>query len=107
MLFINAADQFEKGKRQNRLKESHISKIVDTYQHRKEEARYSMRVPMERIEKEGYNLNISRYISTALPEERVDLAAVNQQLAGLEKQITQAKNKHNAFLNELGLPLLP
>jgi len=65
VLFINAAEHFEKGKRQNRLLPEHIDKIIDTYQYRKEVERYSMRVAMERIEKEGYNLNISRYISTA------------------------------------------
>ncbi len=78
VLIINAAEHFEKGKRQNRLLPEHISKIVATYQHRKEEDRYAMRASMQRIEKEGFNLNISRYISTALPEERVDLLAVNQ-----------------------------
>ena len=107
VLFINAADHFEKGKRQNRLLDTHIGKIVDTYQHRKEEDRYSMRVPMERIANEAFNLNISRYISTALPEERVDLAAVHRQLVDAEKQIALARSKHNAFLKELGLPLLP
>ena len=107
VLFINAAEHFEKGKRQNRLRPEHISKIVETYQFRKEEDRYSMRASMERIEKESFNLNISRYISTAQPEERVDLAAVHQQLVDIEQEIVKAKDAHNAFLKELGLPLLP
>jgi type I restriction enzyme M protein len=49
------------------LTEEHIEKIVETYQFRKEEERYSKRIPMERIAEEGYNLNISRYISTICP----------------------------------------
>jgi thiol:disulfide interchange protein len=36
-----------------------------------------------------------------------DLAAVNAQLISLEKDITAATEKHNAFLKELGLPSLP
>jgi len=64
-------------------------------------------VPMERIEKEGYNLNISRYISTAKQEKEIDLMAVNTELAALEEQINASTGKHNGFLNELGLPLLP
>ncbi|KIC14317.1 N-6 DNA methylase, partial [Leisingera sp. ANG-Vp] len=47
----------------------HIGKIVSTYQFRKEEDRYSKRVSKECIADEGRNLNISRYISTAVPEE--------------------------------------
>lgn len=107
VLFINASAHFEKGKRQNKLLPEHIDKIIDTYQFRKEEDRYSMRVSMERIEKEGYNLNISRYISAAQAEEEVDLSAVNSELVDLEEKLSSATNRHNEFLKELGLSLLP
>ena len=107
VLFINASEYFEKGKRQNKLLPEHIDKIIDTYQFRKEEDRYSMRVSMERIEKEGYNLNISRYISTAVADEEIELDAVNKQLVDLEEKIVKAKEKHNEYLKELGKPLLP
>ncbi|GMV32770.1 MAG: hypothetical protein AMXMBFR60_05990 [Chloroflexota bacterium] len=62
---------------------------------------------MEEIEKNGYNLNISRYVSNAAEEEQVDLRAVHEELKTLEKKISAAKNKHNEFLKELGLPPLP
>jgi type I restriction enzyme M protein len=107
VLFINASEHFEKGKRQNRLLREHIDKIIDTYQFRKEEERYSRRVSMEKIEAEGYNLNISRYISTAIAEKEIDLGAVNRELLALEDKIVAATNKHNEFLKELGLPPLP
>jgi type I restriction enzyme M protein len=107
VLFINAAEHFEKGKRQNQLLDVHIDKIVDTYQFRREEGRYSFRAPMDRIVKEDYNLNISRYVSTAVTEKDVDLASVHAELMSIEKNIREAKDKHNAFLKELGLPLLP
>lgn len=107
VLFINASEHFEKGKRQNKLLPEHITKIIDTYQFRREKERYSMRVSMERIEKEGYNLNISRYINTAKPEKEIDLSEVNSKLVKLEEKIVAAKSKHNEFLKELGLPLLP
>ncbi len=109
VLFINASseDNFEKGKRQNRLLPEHIDKIVSTYQYRNEEARYSRRVSMEEIEKNDYNLNISRYVSTAKTEEEVNLQAVNTNLVDLEKSIVENTKKHNGFLKELGLPPLP
>ncbi len=107
MLFINAAEHFEKGKRQNRLTEAHIAKIIATYQFRKEDDRYSKRVSMERIAEEGYNLNISRYISTATAEEEIVLEATNQRLVEIENAIQTATAKHNEFLKELGQPLLP
>jgi type I restriction enzyme M protein len=107
VLFINAAEHFEKGKRQNQLLPEHIEKIVGTYQHRKEEERYARRVSMEEIGKNDFNLNISRYVSTAVAEEEVDLMAVHAELLALDQKIKDATQKHNAFLKELGLPLLP
>ncbi|MFM8420951.1 MAG: type I restriction-modification system subunit M [Verrucomicrobiota bacterium] len=107
VLFINAAEHFVKGKRQNQLTDEHIAKIIDTYKNRTEEARYSKRVEMAEIEKNDFNLNISRYISTAVGEEEIDLEGTNQTLVEIEKAVQEATKKHNAFLKELGLPLLP
>lgn len=111
VLFINASDYYEKGKRQNRLREgidgepNDIQKIVDTYQYRKQEdPRYSRRVSMEEIEKNDFNLNISRYVSTSVEEEQIDLLEVNKRLVDIENRIKEAKDKHNQFLRELGLP---
>ena len=97
VLFINAAAHFVKGKRQNQLTDKHIDKIIDTYKTRKEEDRYSKRVGMERIAEEGFNLNISRYISTAEQEAEIDLMATHGELVEIEKQIRSATEKHNAF----------
>ncbi|MGL6473333.1 type I restriction-modification system subunit M [Aeromonas caviae] len=46
VLFINAAEHYEKGKRQNQLLPEHIDQIIDTYRYRKEAPRYSRRVSM-------------------------------------------------------------
>ena len=107
VLFINAAEHFVKVKRQNQLTDEHIAKIIGTYQFRKEEERYSKRISMERIAEEGYNLNISRYISTAISEEEIDLKATHANLMRIERAIEKATNKHNKFLKELGKRLLP
>jgi type I restriction enzyme M protein len=107
VLFINAAEHFVKGKRQNQLTDENIAKIIKTYQFREVEARYSRRVEMAEIEKNDFNLNISRYISTAVGEAEIDLAATHGELVEIEKSIAMAKRKHNAFLKELGLSPLP
>ena len=61
---------------------------------------------MEEIEKNSYNLNISRYVSTSVEEEIVDLADLKKNLDKLEEDISEAKANHNRFLRELGLPEL-
>lgn len=109
VLFINASgsEHFEKGKRQNQLNSEHITKIIETYRFREEKARYSRKVEMAEIEKNDFNLNISRYISTAVGEAEIVLDDTHQELMEIEKAIAAAKDKHNAFLRELGLKPLP
>lgn len=102
------AEHFVKDKRQNRLERTHIDRIVATYRDRTEAERYSRRVSLQEIAaKHEYNLNISRYVSTAQEEEEIDLGAVHEQLVTLEREIVAATKRHNAFLIELGLPPLP
>ena len=103
VLFINASEHFDKDKRQNSLNKKHIKNIVDTYKYRKEAERFSRRVSMREIEKHGYNLNISRYVSTAEEEVKIDLKEVNKKLVDIEKDIVKFRDEHNKFLKDLGL----
>jgi type I restriction enzyme M protein len=103
VLFINASEHFKKEKKQNKLTNEDINKIVDTYQYRKEEDRYSKKVTLDKIKENEYNLNISRYISTAKPEKEIDLKEVNKNLKDIQKNIEKYTNEHNEFLKELGL----
>ncbi len=107
VLFINAAEHFTKGKRQNQLSEKHIEQIVAAYRDRSEQERYSRRVSMQEIIDNDYNLNISRYVSTAELASEISLADVHAELVALDQTIKQATAQHNGFLKELGLPLLP
>lgn len=111
VLFINAAEHYKPGKRQNTLREgdigdpNDIQKIIETYKYRPEHIeRYARRVSMDEIEKNGYNLNISRYVSTSADEIKIDLKEVNAKLTEINKNIKKNTDKHNEFLKELGLP---
>ena len=106
VLFINASEYFEKGKRQNALRDTDVKRIVETYQYRKDIERYSRCVSMSEIKDNDYNLNISRYVSIAKEEAPIDLAEVHKQLVAIDDKIEDARNRHNAFLKELGLDLI-
>jgi type I restriction enzyme M protein len=111
VLFINSSEHYKQGKRQNTLREGEngapndIQKIVETYQFRPEHIeRYAKRISMDEIERNGYNLNISRYVSTSEDEVQIDLKDVNKKLAAINERIKTNTDKHNQFLKELGLP---
>lgn len=103
VLFINAAECFDKDKRQNTLSNDHINKIVDTYRDRTVEERFSRCVSLKEIRDNDYNLNITRYVSLAQEEVQIDLAENHKQLVGIEKSIKESKDKLNIYLKELGL----
>ena len=106
VLFINASDEYLPGKRQNALDpEKHIKRIVDTYQYRpKSIDRYARRVSMAEIAENDFNLNITRYVSVAKEDAKVDLKDVHQRLQAIDKKIAAAAAEHNKYLKELGLP---
>jgi type I restriction enzyme M protein len=110
VLFINAAEHYKAGKRQTTLREGEngepndIQKIIETYQFRPEHVeKYARRVSMDEIEKNGYNLNISRYVSTSEDEVQIDLKDVNNKLTSINDSIKVNTEKHNEYLKELGL----
>lgn len=108
ILFINASsdEHYEKGKRQNKLRKEDVDLIVETYQNRREITRYSRPVSLSEIKENDFNLNITRYVNLSKEEEPIDLLEVNKKLVALEKEIQQARVRHNEFLKELGLPPL-
>lgn len=110
VLFINSSEHYKQGKRQNTLREGEngepndIQKIVETYKYRPDHIeRYARRVSMDEIEKNGYNLNISRYVSTSEDEVQIDLIEVNNKLSSINESIKENTEKHNEYLKELGL----
>jgi len=110
VLFINASEHYKQGKRQNTLREGEngepndIRKIVETYQFRPDHIeKYARSVSMDEIEKNGYNLNISRYVSTSEDEVQIDLKDVNNKLTSINESIKTYTDKHNEYLKELGL----
>lgn len=108
ILFINASSEehYEKGKRQNFLREKDIEDIIEAYKNRETISRYAREVPLSEIKDNGYNLNISRYVNLSKDEEIIDLNKVNERLTEIEKEIIKARDEHNKYLEELGLPKL-
>lgn len=91
------------------LTEEHIQRIIQTYKDRPKEKieRYARRVEMDEIVENDYNLNITRYVSTAKPEPIIDLKETHTSIVQADQDIQKWTKEHNKFLKELGLDLLP
>ncbi|ECZ7895957.1 type I restriction-modification system subunit M [Salmonella enterica subsp. enterica serovar Derby] len=103
ILFIDASNDFEKVKTQNRLLPKHIDKIADTYNDWKAQEKYSHIATLEDIRNNDYNLNIPRYVDTFEAEEEIDLNAVAQEIRDLERKVAEIDKTIAGFCKELGI----
>lgn len=102
VLFVDASREFREGSSQNYLREEDVRRIARTVREFVDVEKYARVVGVEEIEKNDWNLNISRYVDTAEAEEVVDLGAAVRRLRELERERAGAEEKMNAFLEELG-----
>ena len=103
ILFIDASNEFEKGKNQNNLTDDNVEKIVKTYKERSTIDKYSYVATLDEIKENDYNLNIPRYVDTFEEEEEIDLDLVSQKIKSIDKEIAEIDEKLSVYLKELGL----
>lgn len=102
VLFIEASREFREGSARNYLRADDIKKIVAAFQAFKDAPKYARVVSFDEIEKNDFNLNISRYVETAEATEKVDVASAIAKLRELEGKRAAAEAKMNGYLKELG-----
>ena len=101
VLFIDASNEFEKGKNQNKLTAENINKIIDTYHKRESIEKYSHLASLDEIKENDYNLNIPRYVDTFEEEEVIPLSQVAKDLTDVKEEIENSYKNLFGLLNEL------
>jgi len=111
VLFIDASRQYESGKNQNKLRQTDIEKIVETYRKFNKgelaagvvEEKYSYVATVEEIIENDFNLNIPRYVDTFEEESEVNIAAVQKEIIKLEGELKTVQTEMDKYLKELGV----
>ncbi|SUP41612.1 type I restriction-modification system subunit M [Veillonella criceti] len=101
VLFIDASNEFTKGKNQNLLEEGHIQKILDTYKNREDVDKYAHVASFEEIKENDFNLNIPRYVDTFEEEEPIDIIELSKEIISINKEIEETEKEFLAMLDEL------
>jgi len=109
VIFIDASQQYESAKNQNKLRDTDIKKIVDAYMAFRDggmpvgvlEEKFSYVATFEEIKENDFNLNIPRYVDTFEEEAEVDIAAVQLEIDKLEGELKAVQAKMDEYLNEL------
>ncbi|MDQ7046398.1 MAG: type I restriction-modification system subunit M [Sulfurovum sp.] len=103
VLFIDSSKYFEKVKAQNYLRDEDIEKILNTFQKRMTEDKYSYVASIKEIKENDYNLNIPRYVDTFEEEELIDLETVSAELQRLDIEMLENDKVIAGFCDELGI----
>ena len=74
ILFVDASQQFVKGKKQNSMSPENIDHIIELYTARTDVEKEAHLASYEEIKANDYNLNIPRYVDTFEQEEQISLA---------------------------------
>lgn len=90
ILFIDASNDFEKGKNQNKLSPANIDKIIEAIRERKDIEKYAHVATLNEIKENDYNLNIPRYVDTFEEEEVISLDVVARELQEVKADIEKS-----------------
>ena len=97
VLIIDASKGFIKEGKNNKLRDSDIKKIVDTFKNRLSIDKYSKVVSRDEIRQNDYNLNIPRYVDSSEKAESWDIYAL--MFGGIpENELSDYNEYWNAFL---------
>ena len=103
ILFIDASNDFEKQKNQNKLLPEHLDKIIDAFTQRQNIDKYAKVATLQEVKDNDYNLNIPRYVDTFEAEAEIDLDAIAKQLQALEHDSQKTDAIIADFCKELGI----
>lgn len=96
ILIIDASKGFVKEGKNNKLRDSDIKKIVDTFKNRLSIDKYSKVVSRDEIRQNDYNLNIPRYVDSSEKAESWDIYAL--MFGGIpENELSDYNEYWNAF----------
>lgn len=101
VLFIDASNEFEKDRNQNKLSQDNIDKIVETYDKREDVDKYAYLASFDEIKENDFNLNIPRYVDTFEEEEPIDILEVSKEIQYIDAQIKEAEAELLAMLDDL------
>lgn len=101
VLFIDASNEFEKGKNQNNITQENIKKIVDTYKNRKDVDKYAHLASYDEIKENDFNLNIPRYVDTFEPEPDININEVKQSIADIDEEMAKIQKEFDTMAADL------
>jgi type I restriction enzyme M protein len=102
ILFVDAEEDFEHGKNQNRLRIADIEKITSAVSGYASIDKFAEVVSIDQIAEKDYTLKINTYVDKQTAEQIIDVGEAIAELSVLEQRAELAKQKLTDELRRLG-----
>jgi len=102
---INSLNLRWVGKAQNILLDEHVDFILQTYHQKKELGNFSRVVGLDEVEKNSWNMNVSRYVLPANKNEIIGLTNSLEEFENVVNDVREIKREFSKSLQYIGLKL--
>ena len=100
-LFVDATKECIKVTNNNKLTPDNIARIVDTFAARREEAHFSNLASLEEIAGQEYNLSVSTYVEAEDTREKIDITALNAEIAQIVAREQVLRQEIDKIIGEI------
>lgn len=100
-LFIDASTEFIRSGNKNKLTEQNQVKILDAFNSRKNAVHFAVLVDNKTLEENDYNISVSSYVEQKDTRVRVDIKAVNNDIARSVKRQVELRTQIDAIVADL------
>jgi type I restriction enzyme M protein len=100
-LFIDASNKFIKVGNNNKLTETNITNIIESYTNRKNEDYISLVVDNEEIAKQDYSLSVSTYVEKEDTREVIDITELNEKIKKIVAHEAELRTVIDSIVVEL------
>ncbi|MBT1690166.1 N-6 DNA methylase [Dawidia soli] len=101
ILFIDARQHYQPGRKQSVLQPEDITRITAAYVRYKDEQDVAVCVPPEKIARNNFNLTIAPYMHPEVPTATGGVALLQQELHRLDRELLQTRHALDALLTGL------
>ncbi|WP_429949457.1 type I restriction-modification system subunit M [Enterococcus sp. AZ101] len=93
IVFIDASNEFEKGRSKNFLNSEHIEHIIETYHDRKRENKFSHLATREEIASKDYDLSLSKYVDRFEESKELNLKKLEDEISKVDSEIIRIEQQ--------------
>ena len=103
ILFVDASKEFVKVKKNNRLSDDNIRRIVSAVAERKDERYFARLVPNDEVgsKQNNYNLSVSTYVEQEDTREKIDIEKLNAEIAEIVAREQKLREEIDRIIGEI------